>query len=68
MTDDENKLPIGIYSENTWWNDHHGEKKKADTTEKKFCLHKWIKYKGFNEDYWFCEKCDEKKPLQEDEV
>jgi hypothetical protein len=68
VSDDEIKLPIGIYSENTWWNDYHSEKKEADEKEKKFCLHKWIKYKGFNEDYWFCEKCDEKKLLQEDEV
>lgn len=63
--DDENKLPTGTNNDNSWWTDYHGEK---SPTDKKFCLHKWVKYKGFNEDYWFCEKCDEKKPLQEDEV
>lgn len=65
--DDVTKLPIGLYgSDNTWWNDHHVDK-EADKTDKKFCLHKWVKYKGFREDYWFCEKCDEKKPLESNE-
>lgn len=25
------------------------------------CLHEWVEYRGFREDYDFCKKCDQKK-------
>lgn len=34
----------------------------------KSCQHNWQKYHGFNEIYEFCTKCDEKRPIKEDEV
>ena len=29
--------------------------------EKSGCSHEWAMYRGFNEDYEFCKKCDEKR-------
>lgn len=42
--------------------DKSGESYKRDNKEdkKKNCFHKWIKYVGFTEIYYFCEYCDEK--------
>lgn len=54
-TNNEDDLPIGIKS---WWGDMYEPK----------CIHVWVKYEGFTERYEFCEKCDEKRPLTEDDI
>jgi hypothetical protein len=42
-----------------------GSKKDEEKREVKRCWHDWKIYRGFSEDYLYCEICDEKKPIPE---
>lgn len=43
------------------------DEKKTQTLEEKQanCIHKWVKYEGFTQNYEFCEKCDKKRDVDE---
>jgi len=28
------------------------------------CVHLWQQYQGFRESYWYCQKCDYKRPTE----
>ena len=36
-----------------------------DEPTQEMCLHKWKHYVGFNEEYEYCERCDEKRNIRE---
>lgn len=49
--DDDNEYPTNYAG---YWN------KEAAKPLQNVCMHDWVKYTGFTEVYFFCEKCDEK--------
>lgn len=40
-----------------------GEIPDLPRSSSKYCFHKWVKYEGFRESYYYCEKCEETKAL-----
>jgi hypothetical protein len=48
-----------------WDGDSFSDFPREDDDPQDYCSHEWVKYEGITERYYFCKKCDKKRPLED---